>query len=138
MGILALVLLLGSTTTVPARFPVSPVVPRPLVGAERVHEVRPGDTLRSIAARQGVDQRFLARANGVAPGAALETGVELEVQALHVGPTRRDHGIVVNLPQRMLYLFRDGVLERAWPVAVGQRAWKTPTGRFLVRTLEED
>jgi len=55
-----------------------------------------------------------------------------------VGPVPREDGVVVNVPQRMLYLWREGRLAGSWPVAVGRRSWRTPLGRFSVRVTEED
>ena len=135
MGNLILALLLGST--VPAR-PVVPPQPRPLTGDVVEHRVEEGQTLQSIGARMGVEPLTLARTNGLRPGEALVPGTEIDVPALHIAALRRENGIVVNLPQRTLFLWRDGRLEKSWPVTVGAPRWRTPTGRFAVRVMEEN
>jgi L,D-transpeptidase ErfK/SrfK len=45
--------------------------------------------------------------------------------------------VVVNLPQRMLYLFEDGQLAGSWPVAVGGPRWRTPRGSYRIVEMEE-
>ena len=43
-----------------------------------------------------------------------------------------DDGIVVNVPQRMLFVLSSGNLIVAYPVAVGRPGWRTPRGDFTV------
>lgn len=111
---------------------------RDVVGTEARHRVQPGDTLRSLAARYAVDARTLARLNGLPRGAALPVGDELRVVSEHVVPRRIDDGIVINVPQRMLFLFSDGRLAGHFPVGIGRRGWTTPAGRYRIVEKEED
>lgn len=108
------------------------------LGAE--HVVAAGDSLTSVGARYGVSPRRVAEANGLDPGSRLRVGQRLFVQSRHLAPLAAglEDGIVVNLPQRMAFLFRAGRLARAYPVAVGRPDWPTPTGEFTVRTREQD
>jgi L,D-transpeptidase ErfK/SrfK len=50
----------------------------------------------------------------------------------HIVPLHMDDGIVVNLPQLMLFLFKDGHVIRHYPIAPGKPDWPTPTGSFEV------
>jgi L,D-transpeptidase ErfK/SrfK len=128
-------LLLGSTVPTPhGSAPSAPFV----VDQSGEHVVVPGDTLLSIAARRGVDAATIALENGLEPRARLEVGTLLRVPAVHIAPPATADGIVVNLPQRMLFLWEDGRLVRSWPVAVGGTKWKTPRGAFRVAEMEED
>lgn len=43
----------------------------------------------------------------------------------------RSH-LVVDLSDRLVYLYRDDRLQASYPVAVGQLGWETPTGSFQV------
>jgi L,D-transpeptidase ErfK/SrfK len=56
----------------------------------------------------------------------------------HLVPFSLDHGILVNIPQRLLFLFRDGRLVAWYPVAVGRRDWPTAAGRFRIDSLERN
>jgi L,D-transpeptidase ErfK/SrfK len=58
------------------------------------------------------------------------------VDNLHIVPEWRAEGIVVNLPQRMLFFFRRGALVAAFPVGLGRPDWPTPTGDFQVADLQ--
>jgi L,D-transpeptidase ErfK/SrfK len=111
---------------------------REVVGTELRHRVEPGDTLRSLAARYAVDARTLARLNGLPRGAVLPVGDELRVVSEHVVPRRVEDGIVINVPQRILFLFRSGRLAGHFPVGIGRRGWTTPAGRYRIVEKEED
>lgn len=104
------------------------------------HPVAAGDSLTSLGARYGIAPRLVAEANGLDARARLKVGQSLFVRSRHLAPFAPDiaDGVVINLPQRMAFLFRGGRLERAYPVAVGRRDWPTPTGEFTVRTREQD
>ena len=43
---------------------------------------------------------------------------------------------MLNVAQRMLFVFVDGELVRAFPAAVGKPDWATPVGRFSVLIKE--
>jgi L,D-transpeptidase ErfK/SrfK len=49
-------------------------------------------------------------------------------------------GIVVNIPDRMLYFFREGKLAKAFPVGLGLPAkeWQTPIGPFVIVRKERN
>jgi L,D-transpeptidase ErfK/SrfK len=107
-----------------------------LVGDPSDHAVVAGDTLTSLAARFGVDGATIARRNGLTVAVRLKPGTTLRIDAVHVVPVS-DRRIVVNIPQRMLFLTAtDGV--HAFPIAAGRRSWPTPLGAFTVDVKEED
>ena len=97
-----------------------------------------GDTLALVAARFGMEPAVLARDNALPANARLKPGDTLEIDNRHIVPQGYDDGIVINLPQRRLFLFRDGSLKESYPVAVGSGGWRTPTGEFTVREMEVD
>jgi len=95
-----------------------------------------GDTLKSIGARFGISPSVLAEANRLESDQALQSGAELWVDNMHIVPEWREDGIVINLPQRMLFLFSQGKLVSAFPVGLGRPGWQTPTGEFKVVNLQ--
>jgi L,D-transpeptidase ErfK/SrfK len=109
-----------------------------VVGQELHHRVQAGDTLRSLAARYAVEPATLARHNGLRRGAPLEIGDELHVVSNHVVPAVLEDGIVVNVPQRMLFVFKGGELAGHYPVGIGRRGWNTPAGSYRVVEKERD
>jgi L,D-transpeptidase ErfK/SrfK len=91
------------------------------------YEVDDDDTSRSIAARFGEpDTVFLL------DGGEPEPGTKIIVDNRHVAAVVIDDGVVINVPQRMLFVFRDAHLAAAWPVTVGRPDWPTPLGSFRV------
>lgn len=109
-----------------------------IIGEVDRYEVMTGDTLGLVAARFGIEPAVLARDNNIAANARLKPGDTLQVDNRHIVPAGFTDGIVVNLPQRRLFLFRDGEVRQSYPVAVGTGSWKTPTGEFSIQTLEID
>jgi L,D-transpeptidase ErfK/SrfK len=47
-------------------------------------------------------------------------------------PDQLEDGIVVEMPQRMVFFVSGGVLAAAYPAALGQPLWRTPEGDFTV------
>ena len=109
-----------------------------IVGEETNHVVQSGDTLASLAARYGVDQKVLIAENALKGGASLTPGRTLRIVARHILPTGAHDGILINIPQRHLFFFRNGTLIAHYPVAVGKPDWRTPTGEFHVAVKETD
>lgn len=56
----------------------------------------------------------------------------------HIVPRTLEAGIVINVPQRMLFLFEGGALRGAWRVTAGKPDWPTPTGAFTVVNRQKD
>jgi L,D-transpeptidase ErfK/SrfK len=109
-----------------------------VTGGEFIYVARIGDSLTSIGSRFGVSERVLARDNGLSAPYRLKTGNRLKVDNRHLIPEALPEGIVINIPQRMLFLFSDAKLAASYPVALGRPDWKTPTGNFLVAQLEKN
>ena len=110
-----------------------------VVGDLSSHTVAAGETLSSIGARYGVNWQFLAAYNSLDDPNVVVPGQIIEVDNHHIVPLPPfETGVLINVPQRMLFYFVDGELFGAWPVAVGRTDWPTPTGSFEVRIREED
>jgi L,D-transpeptidase ErfK/SrfK len=91
------------------------------------YEVADDDTSRSIAARFGEPDTIILLGGG-----EPEPGAKITVDNRHVAAAVIGDGVVINVPQRMLFVFRDGQLAAAWPVTVGRPDWPTPLGSFYV------
>jgi L,D-transpeptidase ErfK/SrfK len=110
-----------------------------IVGSRFEYAVRKGDTLTAVSARYAVSEKALIRDNGLHAPYRLRPGDRLQVHDRHLVPGDPPaDGIVINLPQRVLFVFRGGVLAGAYPVAAGKPTWKTPTGSYAIRTMEQD
>lgn len=96
------------------------------------YAVQPGDYLIRIGARFGVMPTLLAKDNGIRYGAQLKPGQNLVIDNRHIVPAALVDGLIINLPQRMLFFFQAGNLVMAYPVGLGKPSWQTPTGEFKV------
>src|SRR6185295_7019290 len=75
-------------------------------GSVRTYVVQPGDSLARLASREAVDRAVLAARNGIDPGAEVHAGRSLLIDNRHiVPPAAGGVSIVVNLPQRMVFVF---------------------------------
>ncbi len=120
------------------------IVSRHLVGQTSVYTVRKQDTLRLISAKLGVSQQHLIMLNRLASPTSLKPGRKLVYNNRKIIPRRMSHGIVINIPDRTLYYFKEGRLATTLPVALGVPRkgtsfdWMTPTGKFRVVAKQKD
>ena len=107
-----------------------------IVGDRWIHLVSRGETWTTIGARLGVDPRVLAARNDRSVAVALRPGDVLGIDNRHIAADYGEDGVVINLPQRMLFHFVEGAVRAHYPVAVGQPGWPTPTGAFSIVATE--
>lgn len=109
-----------------------------VTGGAAWHQVGEGQSVVSIAARVGLEPATLAADNGLRADRPLSAGSWILVDNRHIVPTGLAGGIVVNVPQRMLHVARDGVHMLSVPIAVGRPDWPTPLGEFAIAAKEVD
>jgi L,D-transpeptidase ErfK/SrfK len=102
------------------------------------HVVVRGEGLGTLAARYGVSVSQIAARNGIDARKGLAIGQRIAIVSRHVVPPALDEGILVNVPQRMLFRFVAGRVAAAYPVTVGKRGWATPSGAFTVISRQID
>ncbi|MGE0444413.1 MAG: L,D-transpeptidase family protein [Vicinamibacterales bacterium] len=107
-----------------------------LVGSAFEYTVQAGDSLRRLAARFGVPVQTLATMNGRGVRDVLHPGDRLVVDNRHIVPGDPAVPLLLNIPQRLLYL-RSGTEVRVYPMAVGTSGWPTPAGAFHIVDKEE-
>jgi L,D-transpeptidase ErfK/SrfK len=103
-----------------------------MTGGVYAYTIKAGDTLGKIGARYGVEPDVLLRENGLDPARPLRIGRELRFDNRHIVPAGRSDGIVINLPQRMLFRLRAGQVDKGYPVGLGKRDWPTDRGDFHI------
>lgn len=120
------------------------VISEKLIGTASSYSVVKGDTIRLVAAKLGVSHRYLVKTNKLDDKAFLKIGQKLLYNNRKIVPQRMKNGIVVNIPDRTLYYFRQGKLAISLPVALGVAVktekydWKTPTGKFKITAKMKD
>jgi L,D-transpeptidase ErfK/SrfK len=100
------------------------------------YTVESGDFLIAIGARFGVAAKVLAQDNAIPYEALIHPGQRFRIHNPHIVPAALDDGILINIPQRMLFHFSEGRLLAAYPVGLGKPAWPTPTGDFTIVARE--
>jgi len=129
-------LLSGALSLLPLSTAAASPDPPPLYaslggGVEEV-VVEKGMHISHLALRKGLRWQVLARQNDLPPPHRLKKGMILRVNNTHIIPTVISHGLLINLPELMLYHFAEGVYQRRYALAVGRRSWPTPTGDFRI------
>lgn len=109
-----------------------------IVGNESTYTVKAGDTLVSIGARKGIESATLAAMNGLKPKTALKPGQVLNIDNRHIVPADLDDGILINIPQRKVFLLADGRVEGNYPIGPGKAVFATPVGSFSVIQMREN
>ena len=113
-----------------------PPLSHSVAGGDSEYIVQPGDFLITIGARFGVAAKVLARHNAIPFEAVIHPGKRLRIHSPHIVPMPPDDGILINLPQRMLFHFRQGKVIGAYPVGLGKPTWPTPEGEFKIITRQ--
>jgi len=104
-----------------------------LVGGETAYTIQKGDSLILVGSKLGVTWQRIARENQMDLDKPLKIGLTLRVNTRKIVPKVRESGIIVNIPDKMLYYFKEGKLASAFPVGLGKPDWETPTGTFTIR-----
>ena len=114
--------------------PVPPVVSS-LIGKAKQVKIASPTSLLAVARSHNTDTETLSRLNHLS-GAAVRRGQTLRLPSQYILPYETRDGLVLNIPERGVYVFRKGHFVGRYPVAIGMRTWETPIGRFrLVRKV---
>jgi L,D-transpeptidase ErfK/SrfK len=109
-----------------------PPLAHSVTGGYTEYTIQSGDFLIAIGARFGVAATLLAQQNAIPYEAIIHPGQRLYIHNPHIVPATLDDGILINLPQRMLFHFSQGRLSAAYPVGLGKTSWPTPQGEFRI------
>jgi L,D-transpeptidase ErfK/SrfK len=109
-----------------------------MVGAKFQLAVQPGDSLASLSAFYGEARKILAADNRLKESNRLLHGQRLSFDNRHIVPPGVNEGIMINIPQRMLFLLRSGRVKKAFPLGLGKPDWHTPTGPFTIASMQPD
>jgi len=122
-------------TSISARSELAPVV-----GKAQTIQVMAGDNLYELGLRYGYAIEHFAFANGLPVQLSVPRTQEIIVPSRRILPANPPaDGLVVNLPERGVYLFRNGEFDRFYPIAIGQPGrFATPTGQFQLVSRVKD
>jgi L,D-transpeptidase ErfK/SrfK len=112
--------------------------PQAMVGGTFAHTVARGETWQTLGSRFGIEPALVAALNGRPVGRPPTIGERLQIDNRHLVPLTPHAGIVINVPQRMLFLKAGGQVVASYPVALGRRSWPTFVGPFTIVAAETD
>jgi L,D-transpeptidase ErfK/SrfK len=127
-----------TVTPTPAPTPIPyaqrnfPCLGNTIVGKEFDYSPEDKQDVHLMSAKLGEDSKLIAKANHISRFSTVESGGSVHIDNQHIAPCDITNGILVNLPQRMLFYYKEGKLEASFPVAVGKPDWETPVGSFSV------
>ena len=111
----------------------------PIVGHNGHCKIRKGDTLYTVARRSNLAVEHIAFANHLALDADLIPGKSLIIPTRRIIPANHPRsGLLVNLPERGVYLFKKDRFLAFYPVAIGEPGFHTPTGHFTITLMLTD
>lgn len=103
-------------------------VPRDIIGEIREHVIDTNDTFADIAVAQEVGYVELVAANpGIDPWLP-PAGLRIKIPSAHVLPDAERRGIVINLADQRLYLFRGAHEPLSFPIGIGSEGSALRTG----------
>jgi L,D-transpeptidase ErfK/SrfK len=103
-----------------------------VTGGKQDYRVKERPSLTYLARILGLRPWVLSRQTKLKVNTRLKPGTVLKVDTSHIVPTELSQGLVINLPELLLYQFYMGVYQRRYALAVGKRTWPTPTGTYFV------
>ncbi|MBS1170246.1 MAG: hypothetical protein H6R01_1164 [Burkholderiaceae bacterium] len=138
LGCLSIGLLLNHAAHAQRSASPSATYSEAIASSDIEYTVKRTDTLAKIRARFGIPETTILRENGLPVSHKIRTGDKLRIVNPHIVPAQLEEGILINLPQRMLYYFEDGKLESSFPVSLGKPDWPTPSGSFYIANRQEN
>ncbi len=96
-----------------------------------IHTVKPGETLTQISRDYRTPLAMIINANPSINPNLIYPGQPLVIPGFPPIETI-PYQIDVSLTNRQLKLFRNGVLQKQYPIAVGRMLHGTPTGHYII------
>jgi L,D-transpeptidase ErfK/SrfK len=109
-----------------------------VTGGEEKFQVEKSQSLNFLALEKGLRPWVLARQTKLKVETVLKPGAIVKMDTSHIVPTELSDGLVVNLPELLVYQFHLGVYQRRYAIAVGKKTWQTPTGFYKIVNKEEN
>jgi len=109
-----------------------------VIGGDTLYRIVKGDSIELISAKLGVNKKSIIKDNNIDVKKNLRIKQELKINTRKIVPKAVDDGIIINIPDRMLYFFKEGRLKTAFPVGLGMPSWRgiarwrTPVEKFTI------
>lgn len=130
--LLGCAILIAALITLPAAIGRGQAMP-PVAGRSSEYTVQRGDSLYRIARKHGVSAVAIQWANRLTT-TKLKPGVKLQLPLRFIPPASPPRGILLNVPERAVYVFNAGKLVARYPVAVGKPGLQTARGSYVLKS----
>lgn len=127
-------------TVTPSPEPATQKTPglTPVVGRNITYVVKPGEDLYTLGLRHHLAIEHLMWANGLT-SEQVAPGTKIIIPLQHVLPATLNEGLIINLPERGVYLFKGGEFIAFYPCAIGMGGrFATPTGDTRIVNKQVD
>ncbi len=109
-----------------------------VTGGEQMYHVEKKQSLERLAVTLGLRPWVLSRQTKLKVNTILKPGTVLKIDTSCIVPTELSDGLVINLPELLLYQFYIGVYQRRYSLAIGRKTWPTPTGTYRILNKAEN
>jgi L,D-transpeptidase ErfK/SrfK len=110
-----------------------------VIGKPAWHDVRREDTLLDMARDNGLGINEMADLYPEMDPWLPPEGERLMIPTFWVLPSRRESGIVINLPELRIYFFqKDRIHVQTYPCGIGREGLETPLGSFFVTAKQRN
>jgi L,D-transpeptidase ErfK/SrfK len=109
-----------------------------VLGEVSSYTVKKNESLYSIARKFDLSITELQAANPGVDPYKPKPGTELKIAAMHLLPSIKRDGIVINLAKSRLYYFKNDKEVMSFPIASGKTGWETPQASTVVTLKRKD
>ncbi len=96
-----------------------------------IHTVKAGETLNQISKDYRTPLATILRANPSINPNLIYPGQSINIPGVP-SPENSPYRIDVSINNRTLRLFRNGTLQKQYPIAVGRMLFETPVGNYII------
>ncbi|CDQ20445.1 L,D-transpeptidase family protein [Halobacillus karajensis] len=96
-----------------------------------IHTVKPGETLAQISRDYRTPLRDILAANQLSNPNIIFPSQKITIPGLP-NPETIPYRIDVSINNRRLRLYKNGTIQKEYPIAVGRMLYDTPTGEFYI------
>jgi len=109
-----------------------------LVGSATTYTAPNNVSVYNIARKFQVATQHITMANKMS-SEYLKSGKEIVIPTVWIAPINKfDNGLVLNLAETSIYVYKDSKVIAVYPVAIGMLGWNTPTGDFKITSKTKD
>ncbi|MBT4109015.1 MAG: L,D-transpeptidase family protein [Pelagibacterales bacterium] len=110
-----------------------------VIGVNHYYTTTKEDTLINIARKFDISFADILSANDVEmdpwiPG----ENKKLLIPKSHILPFGKRDGIIINIGDLRLYLFKEGKILESYPIGIGRSGWETPMGKSKIIKKKKD